>query len=1158
MNIKVCPTEKLLIVCLNKKIKKKMAETVIYNTITQILKKLGSMVNQEIKLVRGVKKELHKLENTVSTIRAVLVDAEEQKATNTEVEDWLEKLNDVFYDADDLLNDFSTQILRRKVLTKNKRLKKVRNFFSSSNKMAQKIKAVRERLDAIAQDRRNFHLIERPVENTKKKETHSYVHPETVIGRDKDKTNIVEMLLNTNVEENVSVVAIVGIGGLGKTTLAQLVYNDEEVTKHFELMKWVFVSNPFDVQLIVQKIVGSEAGKALHMEELQKHLRTEIEGKRYLLVLDDMWNEDRDNWLELRNLLMGGSRGSKILVTTRNNLVANITGTNSLYFLEGLCDKVSWSLFKQMALKQGEEHENPCRVTMGKEIVQKCKGVPLAIKAIGSLLYSKNTDAEWLVFKDNDLFKIAQQEDVILPILKISYDYLPLNLKRCFAFCSLYLKDEKIYKKELIQLWIAEGLIPSVYENQQLEDVGDLYFMDLLRRSFFQDVRTDEWGEIISCKMHDLVHDVAENVARLKSSVENSDAKNVTERTRHVSCGYFVDSSWEIPTNLLRANKLRTFILKNKYLEETVFERIVSTYKYLRVLNMSNLGIEIVPSYISNLKRLKYLDLSGDHMKTLPSSITKLQNLETLKLNRCGFLKELPTDFRKLVSLRHLECEECHDLTGMPCGFGQLTSLSTLTRFVTDLNTGFSELRSLNNLRGRLFIDLKRRRDSSRRRDARRRWHWKNTAAAEGRMEGTNYLEAKQYLNTLELGFSIIDDQEVELLLESLRPHPNLKGLIIKSYSGVSFPSWMMVDKIGLSLPNLVRIHISLCVWKHLPLFGQLPSLQFLSLMGMQYLEYIDNSSGSGSGSGGEESLSSSLPSSSIGGGGGGGGATDATAAIRRSEPAPTPTFFPSLKQLTLHGLPKLKGWWRSDAAAEATTTAMTTTTLVDQQQHQQQHLKLPSFHFLSKLTIIGCPNLASMPILQPCLEELELNEVSKKLVEQELMMTLVSPTPLTNSTTTTFTDIVGTSSSSSHLPLSNLKSMSLWNIQDLGDDNDMQFPQGLRNLRNLSICFIPELVSLPVGLQHLTTLQTLQIKSCHNLKTLPEWIGNLTSLERLEIEFCCELTSLSDGMRQLTALQQLTITYCAKVLYDRCQEETGEDWPKIAHIQNFFCESRD
>ncbi|XP_059654702.1 putative disease resistance protein RGA4 [Cornus florida] len=762
-----------------------------------------------------------------------------------------------------------------------------------------------------------------------------------------------------------------------------------------------------------------------------------------------------------------------------------------------------------MAFEQMEEYRHTSKVEIGKEIVEKCKGVPLAIRAIGSLLYSKDTIDEWLFFKNNDLLKIAESENIILPVLKLGYDHLPSSLKRCFAFCSLYWKDDEIYKNELIQMWIAHGFIRSVYEDQQLEDASDLYFMDLLKRSFFHDVKTDEVGEIIRCKMHDLLHDVAQSVARheistLNNAESNSNAESVTKRTRHVSFRYRVDSSLETPIRL-RANNLLTLILKNQDRRETSFENIVSTFKSLHVLDLSHLGIKTVPNNIGELIHLRYIDLSDTLVETLPNSVTKLQNLCTLKLNSCHGLEELPREIKKLACLRHLELDQCYALTGMPGGLGQLMFLFTLTRFVADSCSRLSELQNLNNLHGKLRIVLGRR-DSCN--------QCLEDATAEG-MKGSNFLEAKQYLKTLALCFSKNDHDDDELLLESLRPHPNLKELIIYFYRGVSFPSWLMA---GLCLPNLVRIDMESCDrCIHLPLFEHLPSLQFLRIRWMRSLEYLDSSSGSGSG--GEESLSSSLPSSSSSSSGGGGGA--ATAARRRSEP--TPTFFPFLKELSLLQLHNLKGLWRSEAVEEEATTG-TIASLPDQQP-PPQHLKktmpycLPSFPYPSKLTVRDCPNLKSMPILPPYLEELHLRYVSEELVKRLFMMT-ESPTPTISTTTDTVSTMSSSSSSSLLLHLFNLKSLSL-----------------------------DSFVSLPAGLQHLTNLQTLKIEWCDNLMALPEWTGNLASLERLEFHHCPKLTTLPDGMRQLTALQQLTITSPSNVLYDRCQKETEEDWPKIAHI---------
>jgi hypothetical protein len=285
------------------------------------------------------------LKNTFSTIQAVLQDAEEKQDTNNQVRDWLMKLKDVAYDADDVLSDFSTEDLRRSVMDGGKMAKKVRTFFSSSNqlafrlKMAHKIKAIREKLDAIANDKTKLQLVERPLQTRvvtrERDQTHSFIREEEVIGRENEKKTIIDMLLNTDEEENVSFISIVGIGGLGKTTLAQYVFNDEKVKTYFDLKMWVCVSDVFDVKAIAEKIIRCATDKKvenLEMEQVQNKLRERLNQKKYLLVLDDVWNEDKERWCDLKRLLMGGSKGSKVVITTRSKLVAKITSTISPIF----------------------------------------------------------------------------------------------------------------------------------------------------------------------------------------------------------------------------------------------------------------------------------------------------------------------------------------------------------------------------------------------------------------------------------------------------------------------------------------------------------------------------------------------------------------------------------------------------------------------------------------------------------------------------------------------------------------------------------------------------------------------------------------------------------------------------------------------------------
>ena len=274
-----------------------MADAILYGIARTIIERLGSSTFQEIGSIwGGMKDELEKMSNTVSTIQAVLEDAEEMQVSNRQVRDWLMNLRDAFFDADDLLSEFPTHVLRQSVMGGTKMTRKVRIFFSSSIqlafglKMARKIKAMWESPNDIANDRNNFQLIgchlETRVVTRGRDQTHSFVIEEEVIGREEDKKAIIDLLLDFDLEENVSFISIVGIGGLGKTTLAQYVYNDEKVKTYFELKMWVCLPDVFELKIIVEKIIAfaiDKKPKNFEMDQLQKKFRQNLNQKKYLL-----------------------------------------------------------------------------------------------------------------------------------------------------------------------------------------------------------------------------------------------------------------------------------------------------------------------------------------------------------------------------------------------------------------------------------------------------------------------------------------------------------------------------------------------------------------------------------------------------------------------------------------------------------------------------------------------------------------------------------------------------------------------------------------------------------------------------------------------------------------------------------------------------------
>ncbi|WKA02388.1 hypothetical protein VitviT2T_020582 [Vitis vinifera] len=990
-----------------------MAEQIPFGIAENLLMKLGSAVFHEIGLMYGVRGELSKLKEKLSTVGAVLLDAEEKQESSCAVADWVRRLKDVVYDADDLLDDFATEDLRRKTDDRGRFAAQVSDFFSPSNqlafrfKMAHGIKAIRERLDDIANDISKFNLISRVMSDVRVRnngrETCSVVEKShKIVGREENKREIIELLMQSSTQENLSMVVIVGMGGLGKTTLAQLVYNDQGVVSYFNLSMWVCVSVDFDVEVLVKNILMSATNEDvgnLRLEQLQKRLQEKLDGKRYLLVLDDVWNEDKRKWGQFITLLPVGANGSKILVTTRSTRVASVIGIDSPYIVEGLKDDESWDLFESLAFKKAEEQMHPNLVAIGKDIVKMCKGVPLIIETLGRMLYFKTQESHWLSIKKNkNLVHLGEKND-ILPILRLSYDNLPVHLKQCFAYCALFPKDYIIKKKLLVQLWMAQGYLQPYDENIDLEDVGNQYFEDLLSRSLFQKVENKYDNNMLSYKVHDLIHDLAQSIVNSEVIIVTDDVKIISQRIHHVSL--FTKHN-EMLKGLM-GKSIRTFFMDAGFVDDhdSSITRLLSSLKGLRVMKMSFFLRHKALSSLGKLSHLRYLDLSYGWFENLPNAITRLKHLQTLTLFNCIRLKELPRNMKKLINLRHLEIDEVNKLSYMPRGLGDLTNLQTLPLFWVRNDGGESrhkrmgrlnELRFLNNLRGQLQI--------------------KRLSNARGSEAKEAMLEGKQYLECLRLDWwklpATQESEEAMLVMECLQPHPNLKELFIVDYPGVRFPNWMMNDGLDLLLPNLVKIQISSCDRsKVLPPFAQLPSLKYLELSNLIAVECM------------------------------------------MDYPSSAKPFFPSLKTLQLSDLPNLKGWGMRDVAAE----------------------QAPSY---------------------PYLEDLRLDNTTV-----ELCLHLISVS-------------------------SSLKSVSIRRINDL--------------------------ISLPEGLQHVSTLQTLTIRGCSSLATLPDWIGRLTSLSELCIEKCPNLTSLPEEMRSLRHLHTLKINGCP-YLYERCQKETGEDWPTISHI---------
>ncbi|XP_074287807.1 putative disease resistance protein RGA1 [Silene latifolia] len=814
----------------------------LVQTILTAIQTLGLM--HSVCSISNCKSELDDLHNTVETVRAVLMDADaKQDSLNFQEKNYIQELKDAVYDADDVLDEFLT-LAKQKQLRRNK----VKSFFSRfkllTHRLSSKVKMVNDKLNTIAtkRDKFSFKVDYKPMKFTKE-ETSSFLCDQ-IIGREDDVEKIIGVLLGSvNVAHpNVSLLAIMGMGGLGKTALAQLVYNDPRITEAFQLKRWTCIADQdqkhLDLKGHLAKVVkGFSVSDKMSLDDVHHKVKEELGGKKYLLVLDDVWTESYDEWQKLEGFLKVGGRGSWIIVTTRSKTTAQMIGGDQMHELRGLSEPASWLLFERMAF-QAEERDDEL-VKLGKEIVKKCTNVPLAIRVVGSLLRGQSK-SKWLSFHGKGLDSLGESNDRITRILKLSYNQLNPSLKACFAYCAIFPKDWQISKKMLIRLWMAQGYINS-------ENLGEDYFLILLQRCFFQDLFEDETKEIVLFKIHDLLRDIAEKVAGEEICRFSFDSSSVGKRVRHVS---FVSDSYA--QHIFNNTHIRTCLFINDLFEMSRVDQLLASksipkWTCLRSLDLSYSKATSLPESIGQLLHLRSLELSYNrHLKVLPKSITKLVNLQTLNLHGCTSLIQLPDDVSKLVDLSTLNVGGCYALTCMPTRIGMLTNLQTLWQFVVGAQpsstskqcfNGLKDLCHLNKLKGSLSIQIA---------------VLKNAIFVKEEHGGGGYLRSKEHLEKININFRRGQEygskESEQALLEEMQPHHDVKKLEVRGYHGETIPRWPgRGDKsVSFDLPNLVTLKIQDCSnLLYLPWqIGKLPHLKMLSisrLSNMEYVAYVDS-----------------------------------------------------------------------------------------------------------------------------------------------------------------------------------------------------------------------------------------------------------------------------------------------------------------------------
>ncbi|PIA30543.1 hypothetical protein AQUCO_05500081v1 [Aquilegia coerulea] len=861
-----------------------MAEALISVVLEQLGTIAISELVKEVELLAGVDEEVESLIGTLTLIQGVLEDAEQKQVTNKAVKFWLDKIKKISYDAEDVLDEWNTRILISKLLqpdvnapVKEKVRSHLFNFFCCAkpivirHAIGVEIRELNEQLEGLAKKKDMFNLTEIRSQRESRQMTSSIVDVSDIYGRRVDKQVIMSKLMGeaSHHDSKVPVISIVGTGGFGKTTLAQLILKEEEVINHFEKQIWVCVSDPFDHQEVAKEIIKQATGKVIDSvgwETLHRSLSESIQGKRFVLVLDDVWSLNGEIWKQLKTSFDGGAIGSRIIITTRDETIAERMGSTFIHRLGQLSDGDSWLMFRRIAFWQREDDlENFQGIAV--DIAQRCRGVPLSIRVLASLMRLKKTIQDWRNVQASNIWNVQFQEgeEGFLPSILFSYYALPAKLKPCLVYCAILPKDSRIEKKEMVELWMAQGFLGSD-GRKDLEIEGGHYFDNLAMRSFFQDFKEDSKGNITSCKMHDLVHDFVQFLSKGETCILFKDEELENVNVRHLTT--FASDK----PSIYELKKLRTLrsggYIRNKITCLGLIHQLTS----LRVLDLCNSDVEEFPSEVARLLHLRYLDLSNTKLKELPETICNLFNLQTLKLEYCEKLVKLPKGIGKLCSLRHLMIKGTRSLTYLPAELGKLCCLRTLDKFIIGggdeiegEGCNIRKLGLLNNLHGKLQIS-----------------NLGQVANANEAKEAN--LEKKKTLQSLILSFRTLEAATQQLsmaiyddvgILEGFVPDTNLEELTVEFYKGTKLPDWIL-------LSHLVKLKLHYLIsLLQLPALGKLPFLEILELHTLWSVEHI-----------GEEFYGLS----SCGGGGG-------------RDSVQHQIVFPKLKKLEFIGLQNLEEW---------------------------------------------------------------------------------------------------------------------------------------------------------------------------------------------------------------------------------------------------------
>ncbi|KAL6613910.1 hypothetical protein ACP70R_036180 [Stipagrostis hirtigluma subsp. patula] len=1043
---------------------------------------------------------------------------------------WHSRLKDAVCDADDLLDEIHYDRLAEARAGPRPKVRRIldtsRSFcrlLVSSDQPLNRLPSVLDKLATISADYAKILplLVEPdaatfPQSGNRFARTSSSIIPpdEVFFGREHELAVLLERLIGCSGSaqlgnRSVPIVAIVGDGGIGKTKLAQMVFNHVLIQEHFDLRMWVCASShKDDVELTKEILQVATERKVDHdgtmnFDWLQKLLVSAVAGRRFLLILDDVWDdkeksmwENTERWTKLLAPLQNGKQESRIIVTTRMKMVADMLRTRIPMMLGGLGAEEHWLLLKKCALGSENSREHPHLQEIGKKIAFMLKGSPLAAKVIGGMLSSTRHARDW-----NNILETDVQGDIVSALLS-SYYHLPVHLQYCFAYCSIFPKNWKFERNKLVRMWMAQGFITM--EDRNMEGLGMECFKQLLTRSFFHILRQ---GNKTYYVMHDLIHDLVQMVSRCECArVEGDMSKSIPPTVRHLSVSSNFLPQLKKQCDLTR---LRTLIVykDSSMTLSTILGDFLAEMKNVRTLDLTGCHISELPEAIGQLKHLRYMALPGT-IKTLPESVSKLLHLQTFDIPKKCQLDRFPEGMHQLVCLRHLGVDAKYISTIR--GIGSLLRLQGSIEFHVKRDEGqtLEELKDMTDLHGLLHI--------------------KNLENVQCMEEACNAkLSKKRHLKTLKLEWSSAcsafgPNMDTEVL-DCLQPHPNLEELHIVRYKGASSPRWLEVK----ILSHLKSLYLTNCrKWRLLPPLGQLPFLRVLHLKEMCSITEI-----------GLKFY-------------GGGRVTFPYLKDLEFDDMPNlvswigesrESFFPCLQKLKILNCPKL---------IEVPLLPPTTKSVTVERSNNNSNLNL--FPYCSSKSGKFVLEISSASILNERFlhqKHLEATEVLNirgccRSVPAEGFHSLASLRKLRISQ-------CDMDSAQLSLCLQQLTGLASLDIVDCQNITSFCLPVGSRHFATLQhLCFQDcKMLSALSNLESFVFLKNLIIERCISVTedSLPAELMRMISLQKLSISHCPRFQSLPKTIP--LSLEFLHLIGCHPILTKGLRERQGPEWEKIAFI---------